>query len=85
MRTQKKSTFYQSLCEKYKLDYSTFKAQFTKSSAKEQSTKDFLRARQLGVNSFPTILLVKDDKTQVIARGYAKASDMKRSIDQILK
>jgi putative protein-disulfide isomerase len=81
----KEVDFYQSLCKKYKLDYSTFKAQFTKSSAKEQSTKDFLRARQLGVNSFPTILVEKDGKTQVIARGYAKASDMKRSIDQILK
>ena len=81
----KEVDFYRSLCEKYNLDYSKFKAMFTKSTAKQQSTKDFLRARQLGVNSFPTILVEKDGKTQVIARGYAKANDMKPSIDQILR
>lgn len=42
-------------------------------SAREAAWGDFRRARALGVNGFPTLLLREDDAYHVVTRGYAPA------------
>ena len=49
--------------------------------AKALVKKDFQRASDLGVNSFPTILLQIEDQISVLSRGYTTA----KSLDKILK
>jgi len=47
-----------------------FDAAFETATAKEAVSADFARARTLGVSSFPTILVEKDGRYSVVARGY---------------
>lgn len=76
--------FYESVCKDMDLDFQVFAQKF-KSLEMSSATKDhFARSRELGVNSFPTILLEVDGQRHVIARGYATADQMVAAISKLI-
>lgn len=75
---------YFPLVEKLGLDAEKFAALFNASELKEEIKLDFKRAGDLGVNSFPTIVLQKDNKLNIIARGFATCETMIANIERIL-
>lgn len=66
------------------LDLSTddFDKAFFSQQYKAAVKEDFQRARELGVNSFPTILMEKNGKLSVIARGYSKSANIIAEINK---
>ena len=58
------------------LDAQVFTAKFESDEYKKKIKQDFLRASQLGVRSFPTVLLTHNGETEVLSQGYSKAADL---------
>lgn len=80
----KEVLFYKEICLANGLDYEVFAKRFLAVGAKTSSAQDFGRARQLGVNSFPTILLKHNGKSQIIAKGFSTKAEMQKRINAIL-
>jgi putative protein-disulfide isomerase len=75
---------YEATIKAIGLDYESFKSNFESAEWKTKIKEDFERAGQLGVRSFPTILLEKDNQRYVISQGYSKKEDMVKRIHKVL-
>lgn len=58
---------------------------FDTEKSKEAVKRDFQRARELGVNSFPTILMEIDGKVTAIGKGYTTSTQMIKNIKSVLR
>ena len=70
--------------EKVGIEKSEFEKIFNSDQLKADVKQDFLRASQLGVRSFPTILLHVNGEYHPIAKGYAKSEEMINRINNYL-
>lgn len=75
---------YKELIEDLNLDFIEFKKMFNSDLAKQTIAKDFERANNLGVHSFPTILLSKNGEIQKIASGFITKEKMIERINKEL-
>ena len=75
---------FRSSVEEVGLNFDTFKKKFESDQLKLDVKQDFYRASQLGVRSFPTILLQANGRTTVISNGYSTVEDMTRKIENLL-
>jgi putative protein-disulfide isomerase len=66
----KLTDFYASICASLALDFNEFRAVFDSPEGMQAVQQDFVRCRQWGVRSFPTLLLEHDGRTQPIAEGF---------------
>lgn len=76
---------YFEILDSLKIDKEVFTTMFNSSEMKEKVKLDFQRASELGVRSFPTILLKTSDKTIIIAKGFASKTDMITKINNAIK
>ena len=76
---------YYELLDELGIDKTQFTELFNSDEMKQAIKADFARAGELGVNSFPTILLEYEGKYQVIARGYSTADKMIKRIEDMIK
>lgn len=67
------------------LSIEDFDQAFASDKAKADIKMDFQRSSDLGVRSFPTLILKVNGGQTVVAKGYAKASQMQAQIDKVLK
>lgn len=67
--------------ESLEINSSLFKEKFESDDYKSKVKQEFLMASQMGVNSFPTIILQVGDEYYLLARGYAKGKDMIEQIE----
>ena len=77
--------FYKPICDKLGLDFETFAQNFESNAMKTKTQDNFRRSAQLGVNSFPTILVQKDGQTYILSKGYQTFDQMKERLDHVLK
>ncbi|MEM0999725.1 MAG: DsbA family protein [Bacteroidota bacterium] len=75
---------YLELCQKMDIDEEAFAALYLSDEMRKATADDFLRARQLGISSFPTVLLRVNDEYHLVARGYARMASMDREIAETL-
>lgn len=66
------------------VDAKTFTDAFNSAEAKNRIKDDFKRAEELGVRSFPTILLELNGEYHAISQGYATKENMEKKIRKIL-
>ena len=66
------------------LNRETFVKKFESKEYKALIKNDFRRASQLGVRSFPTVLLSVKGKTKVVSAGYSKAKKVIENIRKII-
>jgi len=66
------------------MNRSTFESKFESEEYKKLIKEDFLKASQLGVRSFPTVLLKQDGKVNVVASGYSKSEQVISKIKDII-
>lgn len=66
----KVADFYAGICANLGLDFKEFHAVFDSSEGLQAVQQEFIRCRQWGVRSFPTLLLEHDGKTQPLAAGF---------------
>jgi putative protein-disulfide isomerase len=67
---------YRKIADANGLDSDTIVAAFRSSGADTAARADFRRARELGVDDFPTLLAVDGGRTTVVAVGHATAHQL---------
>ncbi len=75
---------YADIAVSMSIDRQTFVNKFESKEYKTGIKNDFLRASQLGVRSFPTVLLSVKGKTKVVSAGYSKAKKVIENIRKII-
>ena len=75
---------YADIAENLGIKRDVFIQRFESEASKELIKKDFLRASQLGVRSFPTVLLMHNGKTNVVSAGYSKADKLVTAVNKII-
>ena len=84
-RDPKEVEFYKPICEDLDIDYKIFSTKFESARAKENTVRHFQRSAQVGVRSFPTVLLEYRGQMHRIAIGYSTFKAMKERIDAVLQ
>ncbi len=77
--------FYKSICEGLGMSFITFSNKFNSEESKRKTKTEFLKAQQLGISSFPTVLLRKNGEYYLIAAGFTRSDDMQRTLDKYLQ
>lgn len=68
--------FYASICANLELDFAEFATLFNSPEAKQAVQQEFVRCRQLGVRSFPTLLLEHNGKIKPLAEGFVSTEQL---------
>ena len=68
--------FYASICASLALDFDEFRAVFESAEAVQAVGQEFVRCRQWGVRSFPTLLLERHGATESLAVGFVTAEQV---------
>lgn len=77
-----KVDFYASICASLALDFDEFRSLFDSPEAQQAVQQEFMRCRQLGVRSFPTLLLEHNGKIKPLAAGFVSTEDALSRIRQ---
>ena len=76
--------FYQSICEKFGVDYQKFLERFESEEVRYETRNEFMLNRQWGVQGYPTIVLLHQDQLFMIAHGYATFEQMQAQVDKTI-
>ncbi|KAA3621349.1 MAG: DsbA family protein, partial [Bacteroidetes bacterium] len=76
---------YHEVLKDMEIDLEAFDKLFASEDLKALVKMDFVRARQLGVSSFPTLLIQVGDSVNLVARGFSNKDEMIAEIDRILE
>ena len=68
--------FYASICADLELDFTEFACLFNSPEAQQAVQQEFIRCRQLGVRSFPTLLLEHEGKITPLAKGFVSTEQL---------
>ncbi len=77
------ASYYEGL-DNFGIDKREFDELFHSGEMKEKVKQDFQRSQELGVSSFPTLLMQHEGKIHKIAQGYAKSEVAIQKIRAIL-
>lgn len=77
--------FYESICEKFNMDFSEFSQRFESEEVRYETRNEFMLNRQWGVQGYPSIVLLHRDQLFLVAHGYATLADMKAQIEKTIK
>lgn len=80
----KTANFYASICTDLELNFDEFRTLFNSPAGHQAVQQDFARSRQLGVRSFPTLLLEHEGKIKPLAVGYTTAEQVISQLQQVL-
>ena len=80
-----KTETYAYQAEAFKVDRKEFIRLFESDELKQATAKDFQKARNMGVNSFPSVLLKTGDKYTLLANGYGKSEMILKKMSRLLK
>src|SRR5690606_4293885 len=76
--------FYASICADLGLDFDQFSVVFESQVTQQAVQQEFMRCRQWGVRSFPTLLLAHDGQMEVLAQGYVTAEQVVSKLKQYI-
>jgi putative protein-disulfide isomerase len=68
-----------------KLDTATFIKTYNSEKIKKATQADFDRVERNGIEGFPALILVKNDKPIIIAEGYTKFKKIDKKLKKLLK
>lgn len=80
-----KDESYLELAKQFLIPEKEFLLKMKNKKYKEAAIKEFKRAEQLGIQSFPALLLSKDGKYTIIANGYKSFQDIDLSLQLHMK
>ena len=73
------------LAELHEIEADQFLKIFYSDSAREKAQGHFKKAREFGVQGFPTIILQKDERYHLITNGYRSLNDIQVTLNPLLK
>lgn len=62
--------FYADICRSLNMDFDAFRRLFASPEAQAATQQAFVRCRQWGVRSFPTLALEREGRLQILANGF---------------
>lgn len=68
--------FYASICASLAMEFDAFRTLFESPDARQAVQQEFIRCRQWGVRSFPTLLLEHDGQTRPLAAGFVASEQL---------
>ncbi len=77
--------FYQSICEKFDINFKEFERLFEDENTKQLTQQEFQANRQWGVKGYPTVLFYANDQLYLIANGYTQFPELRDRIEQLSK
>lgn len=80
----KVTNFYAGICASLRLDFDEFRAVFESPEAVQAVQQEFVRCRQWGVRSFPTLLLEHDGITKPLAAGFVTTEQLLARLQQAI-
>lgn len=80
----KEVEFYASICADLGLDFAEFSNLFTSAAARQAVQQEFVRCRQWGVRSFPTLLLEHNGTVKLLIEGYNKQDIILSRLEQAI-
>jgi putative protein-disulfide isomerase len=75
---------YEQLVGQYSLDAGEFRRWFESDATRDATQHEFDMVRQLGVQGFPTLVLVHGHQGYVLTRGYEPYQSLKAGLEQLL-
>jgi len=75
--------FYEPLVEQQNLDFDQFRKLFASEEMRKETNDDFMWCRNVGANSFPTVILHQQNQLSALAIGYATFDDMKARVELV--
>ena len=76
--------FYVGICADLALDFDEFRVLFESTQARQATQQEFVRCRQWGVRSFPTLLLERNGVQTPLAVGAVKTDQILAQLQQAL-
>ncbi|MFN4123224.1 MAG: DsbA family protein [Flavobacteriales bacterium] len=76
---------YRSMIENMGINFDEFSIFFNNPANDAMAFQDFERARQLGINGFPAIVLVQNQKASILTRGYVAYPQLNQLLKNALK
>ncbi|AYA38659.1 DsbA family protein [Hymenobacter oligotrophus] len=76
---------YEQLAKAYSLDAGEFRRWWESDATREATQHEFQMVRQLGVQGFPTLVLVHGHQGYVLTRGYQPYEELKSGLEQLLR
>jgi len=70
------------LAEKFEVDGETFRETWDSGEVKQETYKDFVSAKQLGIAGFPTLVLRDGTQLKALNRGYCGFDVLKPALDK---
>ena len=80
-----KAKNYHYLLDKYGIDKEAFDTAFQSEDMKALVKQDFMESQEIGVRSFPTMVLLKDGQYTVVAKGYTQAENVVKMVNRIIE
>jgi len=77
-----KVSFYESICQKFRIDFSVFTSSFESSETKEKTKMEFALSREWGIQGYPAVLFSENGKLSYVAQGYDSFENMKNRVHQ---
>ena len=83
-RDPKTIEFYKPICQQMGINFELFSDKFESNEMKAATKQHFQKSQQIGVRSFPTILVEYKGQLHLVASGYSTFEKMKEKIDNII-
>jgi putative protein-disulfide isomerase len=80
----KQTSFYQKICTTLKVDFDAFRQLFEAAETQQLVLKEFVKCRQLGVRSFPTLLLEKNGEVTTLVEGFSSPQETLSRLRQVI-
>lgn len=76
---------YLPVAEQFDMDEATFREKFEDKNYKAKAEEEFAQVQAWGIQGFPAVVLQKDEKYYLLARGYQNYEQLAATIEQVLK
>lgn len=76
---------YSKIAEEFGIDGENFKKQFSSKKLIDETFKQFNFAKELGVRSYPSLVLVINEEPSLISSGYLPFEEVKARINKAIK
>ncbi len=72
------------LCVQLDIDYAQFEPLFLSPGYKQLVNQDFMRAQQMGIRGFPSVVLKKGEEYYAVSMGYSDYNRMRAVVEKVL-
>jgi len=77
--------FYESICDQFQIEFSSFQKRFENKVIKDQTQEEFDMNRKWGIRGYPSVMVNKSGQQYMVTNGFASFEQMWSQIEKIKK